>query len=426
MHLKRMPAWIVVLLTLLLFVSVLPFFIENARGQTTANYWVTVNPTTDSVMYTTVGRNWTLAFQAMWSYGDNSGQLISSATVTMQVSGEKSGAIATLQLNTTSGLFSFNYSSSTADKITFTPTKLTTQDGVEWNSTLLKTNGNQVYGFQSKSVTVWWDTFQVSLINSKTGNLEATAVSVNVTYFLLPEEGLTLPSKDTYSNQTFLPKIVHGANVTINGVKAEETSVAGIYTANVSTVFPTAYVLVAVSQSGWTTTYTAFNFTHAANEAIWTDASLIVLILVGVLFFIYFVLFRKPSPGASLSARAGFPFIGGVLLLFSSVVSLYWGSIGVEATLHGFNWLFLAISGSGSFVAGLLGSFFSIRKKNQALVIFLICIPLVVNFIVIKYSLDAYQLTIPWLTIYLSLAASILSGLLISNSDEQFSSATAK
>ncbi len=248
MH-SKMPAQIV-LVTLLIFVSLLPLFIEKASAQTTSNYWVTVNPTTDSQMYTTVGRNWTLSFQALWSYGNNAGQPISNATVTMQVSGSKSGTINVFQLNTTSGLFSFNYSSSTADILTFTPTKLVTQDGTEYNSTLLNTNGNQAFGFQSKSVAVWWDTFNVSLISSNTKTSEVISVNVNITYLLIPQEGLSLPAKDTFSNQTFLPKIVHDANVTINNVKAEETSIAGIYTANVSTVFPTAYVIVAVSQNG--------------------------------------------------------------------------------------------------------------------------------------------------------------------------------
>jgi len=426
MHSKQMPtAWIAVLLMLLLFASVLPFFTEKASGQTAANYWVTVNPTTDPVMYTTVGSNWTLSFEAIWSYGNNSGQPISNAMVTMQVSGEKSGAITTLQLNTTSGLFSFNYSSSTADILTFTPTKLVTQDGTEYSSTLLKANGNQVYGLQSKSVTVWYDTFNVSLIGSNTKTTEAIMVNVNITYLLIPQAGLTLPAKDTFSNQTFLPKIVQGANVTINGIKAEETSIAGIYTANVSTVFPTAYVIVAVSQSEWTTTYTAFSFTQKANEAIWEQASLIGLIFVAVLLALYFVLFRK-STRASLFGKGSFPLISGVLLMLASIVSLYWGAVGVEAISHGFNWLLLAATGLSAFVAGLAGSVLSIRKKNQALIICLILVPLIVNFFAVKYSLNTYQLTIPWLAIYLSLAASIISGLLISNSDEQFSSATIK
>ncbi|MGD0644690.1 MAG: hypothetical protein ABSA75_07280 [Candidatus Bathyarchaeia archaeon] len=424
MHLKRVsPAWIVGLVTLLLFVSVFPFFNVKVSGQTTASYWVTVNPTTDSVMYTTVGHNWTLAFQAVWSYGNNSGQPISNATVTMQVSGSKGEAINTLNLNTTSGIFSFSYSSSTADILTFTPIKLTTQDGVRWNSNLLKISGNSAYGFQSNVVTVWWDTFHVSLTNSNTKSLEAATVSVNVTYLLLPQGGLTLPSVDTYSNQTFLPKIAEGANVTINGVSAQETSV-GIYEANVSTVFPTAYVIVMVSQKGWTTTSTAFSFSHNANEAVWMDASIIGLILMASSLALYFVLVKKPTQPTSLFGSARFPFIGGVLLLAASVVSLFWGSIGVEGTLHGFSWLLLAVSGLGSFGLGLAGSWLSIMKKNQALVIAIIVELMVVNLLAVKSSLDAYQLSVPWLTIFVSLAATILCGCLISNSDEQFSKTT--
>src|SRR5208283_4275036 len=182
---------------------------------------------------------------------------------------------------------SFNYSSSTADMIAFTPIQLVTQDGTEYNATLLKTNENQAYGLESKSVTVWYDTFNVSLVSADTNTSDAIAVNVNVTYLLLPQEGLTLPAKDTFSNQTFLPKIVYDANVTIDGVKAQETSIAGIYTANVSTVFPTAYVLVAVSQNGWTTTYTAFSFTHEANAAIWEEYSLVGVIFVIVLFALF-------------------------------------------------------------------------------------------------------------------------------------------
>jgi uncharacterized membrane protein len=421
MRFKKVSAARIVLLTLLLFATVLPVFIAEADAQSSANYWVTVKPNTDSQMYTTVNRNWTLSFEALWSYGSSSGRPISNAKVTIQVSGVKEGAITALQLNTTSGVFSFNYSSSTADKITFTPTELKTQDGAEYNSTLVKSGGSQAYGFQSTPVTVWWDTFQVSLINYNTGALRAVAVSVNVTYLLLPQEGLTLPSRDTYSHQTFLPKIVSGANVTINGVKAQEASVAGIYSADVSTVFPTAYVLVTVAQNGWTTTHTAYDFTQKSNETVWSYALVIGLILVAVSVLLYFVLFRKPAQAASLLSRASFPLIGGVLLLFTSFVSLYWGALALEATSHGFNWLILAVAGLGSFAFGTAGSVMSLKKRNEALVIFAVCIPFVVNVVVVKYALDSYLLTIPWLSILASTAASIVSGILITNSDEQFS-----
>jgi hypothetical protein len=51
--------------------------VKAVDAQTASNYFVTVNPTTaDSQMYTTVGRNWTVSFEALWNYGDDSGNLI--------------------------------------------------------------------------------------------------------------------------------------------------------------------------------------------------------------------------------------------------------------------------------------------------------------------------------------------------------------
>ena len=255
----------IALISILLLTLVLPILVETATAQTPSNYYVTVNPTTpDSPIYTTVGRNWTVSFEALWSYGDNSGQAITNAIVTVQVKNSKNEAINTLSVNTTTGLFSFNYSSSTVDVLTFKPIKLVTQDGVKWTPNLLDA-GKSLYGFQSKSVVVWYDTFHVSLVSFDTKTLGVTAVSVNVTYLLLPEDGLTLPEWATYSNQTFLPKIVHNAIVTINGVKAEETSM-GIFTAKVSIWLPTSYIVVGVSQEGWVTTHTGFSFAHNANE----------------------------------------------------------------------------------------------------------------------------------------------------------------
>ena len=411
----------VFLIVLMLFATVFPVFVGRADAQTSGNYWVTVRPTTDSQMYTTVGSNWTLSFEALWSYGSSSGQPINNATVSMLVSGASEGEIKTLQLNTTmSGTFSLNYSSATADKISFMATDLKTQNGEEYNSTSIKTVEGQAFGLQSVAVTVWWDTFQVSLVNHNTDNPKTVDMSVNVTYLLLPQEGLTLPSEDTYSNQTFLPKIASGANVTINGIRAQETS-AGIFSADVSTIFPTAYVLVAVSQNGWTTTYTAFSFAQKANEAFWDYAVLIGLALAAASTLTYFVLFKKQAHPAPLLSKTRFPLIGGVLLLAASIVSLYWGALAVEATSHGFNWVVLAIAGLGSFYIGVGGSLMSFKKRNEELVIFSACAPLIVNLIILKFALDAYLLPIPWLFFFASNAALVVSGLLIANSDEQFS-----
>ncbi len=271
----------------------LPFLGGTVVAQNPSNNYVTVNPTTsNSPMYTPVGSNWNVSFQALWSYGDNSGQPISNATVTVQVSGSKSGAITTLQLNTTSGVFSFNYSSSTAEVITFTPTKLVTENGTQWKPDLLG-SGNSTFGFQSESVVVWWDTFHVSLVSYAAETKGSATVTVNVTYSLLPEDGLALPAWATYSHQTFLPKIVHNATVTIDGVSAKEIS-AGIFTANVPIWLPTAYILVGVSQEGWVTTNTGFSFAHNANETLWEYAVLgIVFVFAGLMFFV--VRFRNQT-----------------------------------------------------------------------------------------------------------------------------------
>jgi hypothetical protein len=138
---------------LLIFVVCSQSFLWTAKAETAPSYWVTVNPTIAvSPIYTTIGRNWTISFEALWTYGNETGQSISNATVTIDVTSlNKSEVIDILQENTTTGIFSFNYSSPTADILTFNATKLVTQDGTEWNSTLLDQT-SKLYGFQSKTV----------------------------------------------------------------------------------------------------------------------------------------------------------------------------------------------------------------------------------------------------------------------------------
>lgn len=400
---------------LLICTLVLSILVEPSTAQTPSNYYVTVNPTTpNSPMYTTVGRNWNVSFEALWSYGDNSGQNIGNATVTVQVN-NKSDIIDTLLINTSDGLFSFNYSSSTADVLAFTPMKLVTQDGTEWAPKLLDA-ANNLYGFQSKSFVVWWDTFHVSLVSYNTETSGVTKVSVNVTYLLLPEKGLNLPESDTYSHQTFLHKIVYNATVTINGVTAEETSM-GIFRANVSIWFPTSYILVGVSQEGWTTTHTGFSFAQNANEPLWGFA--IAISLASVVILTLLVVSRK-SRDDILSRKKSYAVFGGVLLAITSVISLYWGLVGLNSTLNGFDWIFLTILGLLSFGFGLVAGILSVRRKNQALVIGAVIVPMITNLVAVKTSLDMYQLANPWLILIVPLVLSIISGVLISNADEVF------
>jgi hypothetical protein len=420
MNLNRISAAALIALAgLLLIVTALPISVQAANGETASNYWVTVNPITpDFPMYTTVGRNCTISFEASGRHGDNSGQAIKNAVVTVQVNNSRDDTVNTLNFNTTTGLFSFNYSSSTADILTFTPTKLFTQDGIEWDSNFLDT-GNSLNIFQSKQVVVWWDTFYVSLISSNTNTLGAATVSVNVTYLLLPEAGLTLPEWATYSHQTFLPKIAHDVNVTINGIKAKETPTAGTYTANGSIWLPTTYINVGVSQEGWVTTHTGFSFAHNANQPIWAYSLLIGFAFVVAVLTLQFLLSRK-SNGTTLLRKTRYHLFGGIMLAVASLISLYWGLVGLDSTLHGFDWALLCISGLTSFGFGLAGAVMSMRRKQQALAIFAVCLPLIVNLVTVKSSLDGYQLAIPWVTMVIATAVSIVSGLLISNSDEQF------
>jgi hypothetical protein len=135
---------------------------------------------------------------------------------------------------------------------------------------------------------------------------------------------------------------------------------------------------------------------------------------------LYFVWSRK-SKGTAVVGRAGFPVFGGVLLTVAAFISLYWGIIGFDGALHGFDWALLGLAGVGSFACGLAGSVMSLRRKNQTWAIFAACVPLIVNEVAVKAALDGYQLATPWMMMALSLAVAVISGILISNANEQFS-----
>ena len=136
-----------------------------------------------------------------------------------------------------------------------------------------------------------------------------------MTYKLLPEEGLIL------QNQTFLQKIVRDTIVTINGVVATETS-PGIFTAESSAAMDTAYVNVRVSQDGWKTTETAFSFPHTANQQVWMYGVAFVSIGIFAAFAVHYAVYRKAS--SSSMKHSNKSFFGFILLLVTSVLSLYW------------------------------------------------------------------------------------------------------
>ncbi|HLN90113.1 MAG TPA: hypothetical protein VK253_08610 [Candidatus Binatia bacterium] len=400
-------------LALIAVFLLLPLFMNNVSAQTQSNYYVTIKPATipNALTYTSIDRNATLSFVAIWTYGSNEGQKILNATATIQVTNSKNKVIETVSVNTTSGIFSFNYTSSTADVLAFTPTKLVTQDGQEWNSKAIDV-ANNVYGFTSDWAQVWYDTFHVSLVSHSTSELGSVAVSVNVTYLLLPEDGLQV-------GVVQVPKTVQEAEVTINSVKAKETQTPGVYSADSSTLLPTAYVNVKVSRVGWTTTDTAFSFTQNANAAIWIYAVGFGSVLVFVILILR-VYTSKKTKNPSLFRHANYPFSGAVLLVVTSIISLYWGLVGLEGTLYSFDWAFLAVLGLVSFALGIASSIMVLRKKQQALAIFAVIMPLFTNVVGIKSSLDMYGLGAPWLIIIPSLLLSLLSGFLISNSDKIF------
>jgi hypothetical protein len=423
MRLNWKTAFLTAFIGVLLLTSTLPAFVSDAQAQTAAQSYVAVTTTAPSTtMYTAVGQNWTLSFKAEWAQGNQAGQTIQNASVIIQVtSTTKNEIVDGLELNTTAGTFTFNYSSATADILKFNATELVTEDGTTYDSSAF--GGGSVAGLQSDAVTVWYDAFHVSLVSSNTDNWGTTEVTVNVTYLLLPEEGLTLPESATYSHQTFLPKAVHGADVTINGVQAQESE-AGIYTASVSTWFSTAYIHVGVSQEGWTTTHKGFSFVHNANGPLWLYGVLIASALVVALFgFRYASLRRTKQPKAF---KQSFPFFGGILLAVVSFISLYWALVGVEGTLHGFDWLLLAALGLLSFGLGITGAVLSLKQKNQAFILFAMCLPLIANLVPIQSSLESYQLAVPWLSLMAALVIAIASVFLISNADEQFNKKPSK
>ncbi len=418
MYLNQNFAVRVALVSVLLVVLVFAVFVETASAQATAEHWVTVSPaTSSSVLHSNAGQNCSISFRAVWTYGESSGQAVANANVTVEVKTGHGDSVENItQATNAAGYAAFHYSFSVPVILTFTPMKLVTQDGSEWNGSLLENGDRGLYGFQSESVTVYYDTFDVALVSANTETLGLTEVAVNVTYLLVPEEGLTLPQSSNSSQQQVISKIAHGVDVTINGVKAEETDVHGIYTASFSTWLPTAYVIVEVSQEEWTPTHTGFSFTHNSNVTMWTPAIILCLICTAVSLTLYFALNRK-SKGTVLFGKASFPVFGGVLLAIASFISLYWGIIGFDSTMHGFDWALFGVAGLSSFGCGLAGSVMSLKKKNQTLAIFAACAPLVVNEVAVKAALDVYQLSTPWVVAVASLVIAVISGILISNSN---------
>jgi hypothetical protein len=397
------------LIFLLSLLLVLPLLINSASAQTPTNYYVTVKPELlgNALQYTNVGRNVTLSFAAQWSYGSNDGAPIQNATAIINVTNIKGQVVDMLSENTTTGVFSFNYSSSNPDILNFIPSKLTTQDGKEWTDANLIDSGENAYGFTSNYAQVYWDTFRVSAVNFETDTLGKIATIVNVTYPMLPEDGLQVGT-------VHHSKIGQSLNVSINGVSAQETA-PGIYTAVSNSWLSTAYVNVKVSGFNWTTTETAFGVTQSANQPLWTYGIVFSFIAAVAAFLIRFIASKRAN--SHVGRHPNFPFFGGVTLAATSVISLYWGIVGLEGSVHTFNWVGLTAFGVFAFVVGVIGSLSLTRRKYLPFTITASIVPMLANVVVIKGSLDMYQLANPWILLAGALLLSVFNGFFICNID---------
>ena len=408
MNLNQNSAVHVTLTVLLLLVLALPI-LENVTAQSTSNFSRTVTVTApSSVMHVTVAQNFSVPFEATLDDGQTV-DAVENANVTVDVITGHGDVVDNLvQATNAAGYATFNYSCPVPVILTFMPVHAVTQDGAEWNVSLSN--------FQYMNVTVYVDTFDAELVSVNTKTLGRTDVTVNITYLLVPEEGLPLLSIYNLHNITSVSKIIHGANVTINGVKAEETAVNGVYTASFNTWLPTTYVLVWVSQEGWTSAHEAFSFAHSASASIWTPAIIVCVACAAGALALYFVLLRKSKRVVGFRETVC-PVFGGALLAAVAFVSLYWGAVGLDGALSGFDWLLLGVAGVGSFVFGLAGSVIAMKRKIPPLAILAACTPLIANEFFVKAMLDGYTLATPWVILLLSLVAAVVSGILVSNTN---------
>jgi len=403
--------FLVSLVVVLLFFS---FSLSKAQVQQINDISVSTN--SDSFFYTVVGHNHTISFKVFWNQDINLGRPLQNATVVVQVLDKYNNKIDEIYEKTDNmGILSFNYSSQFANKLTFSATKVI-QNEKEWSAVDDPTN--KTGSLTSASIVVWWDTFQTSLVSTNTNTRGSATVAVNITHLLLPEEGLILPSGSTDIGETYLTKSVQKAHVRINGVEALNYGEPGIYQADVSVWFPTVYAFVEVSQKDWATTQTGFSIAHLSNEQVW------VLSTVGIFFvfalIIILLVLKKRVINPLLIKRENYPFYGAFFLAIISILSFYWGIIGIDGYLHGFDWMLLGITGLLFSFLGIVGCFSMIRRKFFALSVISPIIPSLTNSLIIKSSLDLYHLPDPWLLLFISVFFSIASGCLVCNSEKIF------
>lgn len=404
---RRSHVCFAAILAFLVLAPVLCLIPKETNAQTPTEGSVIVYPDAQVPIYGSIGHNWTITFEARYRCNQTD-EPVSNATVEIKVTNAEGKPVNTFECNTTQGTFSFNYTSNVPAILTFTPTKLVMQDKTEWS--IAQPEKSLIVPFIS--VTIYWDTFSVALVESTSSNLGAGSLSVKVTRLLLP--GGSIASYEGERAIALVNKVVDDANVTINGVEAQKTSEAGVYTANISEVFPTQYTLVTVSQDEWKTTQTAFSTTHSANLKVWLIAVAAIASSAGA----FFLAFKLKAFKANRNSK--YPFLGGVSLLLAAFISLYWAAVGFEAVAHGFSWLAFAALEACCVLLGTLCAAFAVARKNQAAVIFSVPLLLVVNSIVAMSSLGAYGLPTPWLLVGAVVLFCAVGFFFVSNADEEF------
>ena len=147
----------VILASLLLLVLILPF-VETASAQSISYFLRTVKLVTSSpVMHASVRQNFSIPFQAVWTYGSSLGQAIENANVTVEVkTGHGDSVENVTQTTNATGFATFNYSFSVPVILTFTPARTVTQDGTEWNASLFTTFNQNLLRFTVILSTYHW------------------------------------------------------------------------------------------------------------------------------------------------------------------------------------------------------------------------------------------------------------------------------
>ncbi|MFZ7119506.1 MAG: hypothetical protein ACOWWH_00965 [Eubacteriaceae bacterium] len=368
---------------------------------------------TYSQTYTSVGKNWTFMFISIYNDPDNSSIPVCNASLFIQVNNSKNEEIEVLEIKTTqSGISSFNYSSSVPEILTFTPIMLITENKSKYVSTILdETDFNCL---ASESITGWWDTFDVSIVNFSPITYGTAIVEINVNYLLIPESGINFSERSTCLNKTFLQKTANNISVTINSEAVEQTK-DGEFNATFFTFLPITYVIVEVSKEGWSSTVRAFSFVNSANEFIWQLALLFCLIVFSGILVFKFISIKKN--GKVFVSRKNFSFFNAIFLTLNSGITFYWGLVWLSGTLIGFGWHIYVVISFPTIIIGLVGAIFSLKRKLQPFVIASNLIPMILFSVGVVSSHEIYNLQIPWLMLIPSFVSSIISSYLACNAD---------